>query len=788
MNKKLLFGLSLICFTCPLPPPVAAQNTFIEAYETMSVAGLEIKGQNLPEHSSFDSRTIVGRLKTHIGDPFSQAIFDEDLKTLAQEFDRIEPSIQVKNGQLYIEILVWPKPTIRTIKWEGNKVIKTRALKKELKISTHKAFNRHTFNKALSKVKELYIKKGYFESQIQYKLHTDPKTNEVDIIIEIREGRSGKIDTIDLIGFSKKEESQLFSMIQTKKHNLLLSWLIGTGSYNEEALEQDRMAVINFLQNEGFADAKVTIQIEDSKEKTDKIRVIITADKGPIYHFGKVTFDGNSLISDEKIESVFIARPDSSYGPEKLQSTVKAIKDLYGRDGYIEASVHYEARLDEKEPIYNVHYTIDEGEKYKIGLIHILGNIHTQDRVILRESLLIPGENFDIAKLQATEMRLQNIGYFKGVNVYAVRTRDDDALGPNYRDVYIEVKETTTGNISLFFGASSADSVFGGLDLAETNFNFKGLGCLFTEGLSALRGGGEYAHIKITIGKKQTTYSFSWMDPYFNDSLWRVGFDVNKANSTLISKDYNIDSFGFTIYTSYPLTSFLSWGLKYRWRDTHMHISDHAGEDAKRLSGKSGIISAASTSLGYDSTDSPIKPHQGYRGALEAEYAGLGGRFEFIRLSSTNSLYTPLWQHGFMKYRADFAFIEPSGKTGHPFQIPISERFFQGGDTSVRGYEAYAIGPRYKRGDPTGGISTSVLSLEYLHEVFSFLDVFAFADAGTVSMRRFRISKSHYRTSVGLGARVQLMSKIPFIVGYGWPINPGKTEKRQFFFSMGGQF
>lgn len=786
MNKKVLLALSLICFTAPLSSEVTTHDSYVEAYESMPVATIEIKGQNLPEHSSFDSKTIVGRLKTNIGDPFNQAIFDEDLKTLATEFDRIEPSIEVKNGQLHIEILVWPKPTIRSIKWEGNKVFKTRALKKELKVSTHKPFNRHTFNKELSKVKELYIKRGYFESQIQYRLETDPKTNEVDIIIKINEGRSGKIEKIDLVGFSKDEESQLLSMIQTRKHNIVLSWLIGTGSYNEEALEQDRMAIINFLQNEGYADAKVSIKIVDSQEVPDKIRVIITADKGVIYHFGKVTFDGNALISDAQIESVFFARPESKYSPEKLQNTVKAIKELYGRDGYIEAGVHYEAKIDPNEPIYNVHFTIEEGEKFKIGMIHILGNIHTQDRVILRESLLIPGETFDTAKLQATEMRLQNIGYFKGVNVYAVRTKDDDSLGPNYRDVYIEVKETTTGNIALFFGASSADSVFGGLDLAETNFNIRGLGSLFSQGLSSLRGGGEYAHIKVTIGKKQTSYSLSWMDPYFNDTLWRVGFDVNKAKSTLISKDYEIDSLGFTIYTSYPLTSFLSWNFKYRWRDTDMHISDHAGEDAKRLSGKSGIISAVGTSLGYDSTDSPIKPHQGYRGMLEAEYAGLGGRFEFLRLSSTNSLYTPLWQHGFMKYRADFAFIEPMGRTNTPFEIPLSERFFQGGDTSVRGYEAYAIGPRYLRGDPTGGISTSVLSIEYLHEVFSFLDLFTFADAGSVAMRRFRITK--YKTSVGLGARVQLMSKIPFIVGYGWPINPGKTEKRQFFFSMGGQF
>ena len=139
------------------------------------------------------------------------------------------------------------------------------------------------------------------------------------------------------------------------------------------------------------------------------------------------------------------------------------------------------------------------------------------------------------------------MGYFKSVNVYAVRTQDDLLLGENYRDVYIEVEETTTGNVSLFFGFSSADSVFGGLDLSESNFNYKGIPRVFKEGLSSLRGGGEYAHARANIGAKQRSYTLSWLTPYFRDTLWRVGFDVSESHSTLISKDYDINTIGFSL-------------------------------------------------------------------------------------------------------------------------------------------------------------------------------------------------------------------------------------------------
>lgn len=69
--------------------------------------------------------------------------------------------------------------------------------------------------------------------------------------------------------------------------------------------------------------------------------------------------------------------------------------------------------------------------------------------MILRESLLVPGETFDSVKLKATQERLRNIGYFKNVNVYAVRAEDDQILGENYRDIYIEVEEAPTGHASL---------------------------------------------------------------------------------------------------------------------------------------------------------------------------------------------------------------------------------------------------------------------------------------------------------------------------------------------------
>ncbi|MBS0627193.1 MAG: BamA/TamA family outer membrane protein, partial [Verrucomicrobia bacterium] len=409
-----------------------------------------------------------------------------------------------------------------------------------------------------------------------------------------------------------------------------------------------------------------------------------------------------------------------------------------------------------------------------------------------RESLLVPGETFDSAKLKITQQRLESIGYFKSVNVYAVRTQDDVLLGENYRDVYIEVDETTTGNISLFFGLSTADDLFGGLDLTETNFNYAGIPYIFRDGLSAVRGGGEFLRAKASFGSKQTAYTLSWMTPYFKDTLWRVGFDTSYSRSDLESKDYHINNLGGSIFASYPLNAFWTFGSKYRIKNTISHVNSDTTAQEQRQAGASGLISAVSASLTFDSTDSAMKPRRGFRSYIEGEFAGIGGDFAFLRFGYLNSYYTPLWRKGTMKYRFDLRFIEPILKTHSPEDMPMSERFFMGGENSVRGYEPFKLGPLFKNpdgthSDPKGGISSTLLSVEYLQEVIKMLDVFVFADAGALSMHRFQIPK--LRMSYGVGARIDLLNRIPLVVGYGIPVNlEYEKQKKKFFFSMGGQF
>lgn len=783
----------------------AAPLAAAEIYDDRKVGHIEVV-IDTEDGKQFDPAPILSKLKTKEGDDFSQLTFDSDLKSLADEYDRVEPNIQMQNGQIYITLHIVPKPLIHQIIWNGNVQYKTSSLQKELDIKPNTVFNRQEFNKAFNKVKEFYFKKGYFESQLSYYIQPVPGSNQIDIHIEVQEGRPGHISKIVLNGFTKSEESDIEEQMYLKKYNFLLSWITGTGIYRDEALEQDKMTIINYLHNKGYADARVQIDLQDDPE-SGKLIVEITAHRGQIYHFGSVTFEGNTLISSEDIAKRSMILEGENFSPDKLRDTQQAIKELYGQKGYIDASIQYETVLMEDEPVFDVHFTIDEGQQYKVGLIHIFGNSSTNSNVILRESLLVPGETFDSRKLKATQSRLEAIGYFKSVNVYAVRTADDDNLGDTYRDVYIEVEETTTGNVSLFMGFSSMDDVFGGLDLTERNFNLRGVGKALGGSISSLRGGGEFFHVRGTVGKKQNNILISWMNPYVNDTLWRLGVELSRTFSEL-QKHVVVVTYGGSVYTNYPLTSYWTAGMRQRIRHSkdNLHLDAKGSTPAalesvylaKRSLDQHGLISAFSGNLSYDSTDNAFKPHRGWRSYFEGEVAGIGGKYDFFKISYLNSIYFPVWRKGTLKLRGDFKFLVPFAKTKKN-GVPYSERFFLGGETTVRGYKPFLLGPVVEllndagqlvpTQTPLGGLSSSLLSLEYNQEIFRMLDIFAFVDVGSVEFKEFEIS--HIRPTTGVGIRLDIGNRTPIIVGYGIPLvkkdrNDEKWQK--VFFSMGGQF
>ncbi len=759
-------------------------------YDEMVVEQIEIEVMNMPSGSIYDTGAVCNRIVTKEGNLFSHIDFDSDLKILAIEFDRIEPCVETVDDGIFIKLKVWLKPTIRTVTWAGNFCYKCDKLEKESGICAGSIFDRLEFNKCFHKLKGFYVKNGYFEAELDYDIQQDCVSNNVDIVITITEGRCGKIKDICFHNFTECEEEEIMDLILTKKYNIFTSWLSHEGIYNEEVMLHDQFQMVNFLQNEGYADVKVDFEIDDAT-CANRIIVHIFADKGERYYFGPVTFKGNCIFSDEQIWNQFEFEEGDAFSPDDLRQTAANISELYGCHGYIDAIVDYEPKLEGDCPIYSVHFEIDEGEQYRVGLIKVLGNCSTQTNVILHECLLIPGEVFNTVKLKKTEEKLRNIGYFSTVNVYAVRGDDESCLGENYRDVHIEVDETSTGKFSAFFGFSNVENFFGGATISENNFNWRGLSRVWDEGYQALRGGGEYAYISTSIGAKSRKYSLSWTKPWFMDTPWVVGFDLDQTNIRYISSDYDINSWGINLHAEYRLNAFWRFGWHYRLRNAVVHVENDEEVNSAQLDKEAhnkALVSASGISFVFDSTDHPQRPREGFRSRILFEYAGLGGDATFFSTAYINTLYVPVTKKGCLKFRGDLKFLFPVFSSNYA-NMPIDERLFLGGDDTVRGFRPYALGPKFQNtNDPRGGLSMNLLSAEYVHKFFKRLDGFVFMDAGNLSKKEWDVG--HLKASAGFGVRFSIFAGTPPVtVGMGFPFNPRhKSDVKRFFFSLGGNF
>src|SRR5580704_17266082 len=96
--KNILLYSSIVLFTCLPMQQVFSEPLLAEADESRRVERIDIQAENLPSGTSFDARPVLEKLQTKVGNPFSQLVFDTDLKSLAANYDRIEPQIDVSSG------------------------------------------------------------------------------------------------------------------------------------------------------------------------------------------------------------------------------------------------------------------------------------------------------------------------------------------------------------------------------------------------------------------------------------------------------------------------------------------------------------------------------------------------------------------------------------------------------------------------------------------------------------------------------------------------------------------
>ncbi|MFQ3574777.1 MAG: outer membrane protein assembly factor, partial [Thermodesulfovibrionales bacterium] len=197
------------------------------------------------------------------------------------------------------------------------------------------------------------------------------------------------------------------------------------------------------------------------------------------------------------------------------------------------------------------------------------------------------------------------------------------------------------------------------------------------------------------------------------------------------------------------------------------------------------IISALRTGFIYDTRDSPFEPTEGMLAGITAKFATslLLSETDFAKLSFYINKYLALSKN--MVFAGSLRGGIARGLKNTQ-ELPLVERFFLGGRTTVRGYEQDMLGPKGSDGNPIGGNLFSMANLELRTNVGKGLGIVTFLDAGNVWQTTANMSTIRYTTGLGLRYNTPVG---PFRIDYGYKLNRQKGEsKGEIHFSLGHAF
>jgi outer membrane protein insertion porin family len=732
-------------------------------------------------NESRESAAILPLLTSKVGDVFSADKTNEDVKAIYRigifKDVRVE-SLKTEKGISLIFTVV-EKPFVRAVNITGNKEIASDKIRDGIDLKTNGVFSNDQLAKSVKKIKSLYANEGYYLAEVD-STTTKSGKNGIRVTFSIKEGEKVLIKKISFEGNRIFSQRKLRKQMETKE-KWFLSWITGAGTYKEDVLKNDVNRIADLYYNNGYVNVKVGEPKVTLLPDKSGLLVTIGITEGDQYRTGTIDFKGDLLESKEELRSKIKLESGEVFSREVLRGDVFTLTDVYADKGYAFANVSPLSKVDPVKKTIDITYDFEKGDKIYIERINISGNTKTRDKVIRREFKLAEGDLYNSTALKRTKQNLSNLGFFEEASIAPAKGSTATKL-----DLNTQVKEKSTGQFSIGAGYSSSDGIIGQGSIQQNNF--LGLGLKGT--LSA------------SLGGKTQLYNIGLTDPYFLDTNWTLGFDVYRSERDY--EDYTRRVTGGDVKAGYRLTDQLStfWLYKYEVKKLY-DFSPAFLANPSQITETSGTIGSLYGSLSLDTTDYRLDPSKGYAGTVSAEYAGLGGNQRFARFIGQSSVFFPLMWSTVFSLRGELGYMMQMGK-----EIPIDEKFYLGGISTLRGYSSRTVCPvqttYLKTINPVTGLATTIPSMIYLggikEAVFNADYVFPIIkDAGLKGVVFFDAGNSYgpgeqyfskVLMSYGLGVR-WYSPMGPLRLEYGIPVNPRAgidSKSGKFEFSIGGFF
>jgi len=557
--------------------------------------------------------------------------------------------------------------------------------------------------------------KGFFDVKVDAQFKPDPTKNEIDY--QINKDKKHKVTAVSVSGNKQLPSSDLDPRLTVKKKHLF-----SPGNFSDRLVRTSINNLKAIYESEGFSTVQVTSKTEN---RGGDIQVAFHVIEGPRDVVNSITIEGADTFPQSKFapDGLKLAA-GQPYSQAHVQADRTTIVAHYLQAGYLTSSFRETAtQVSKSEPHrINVVYHISEGPKVDAGELITLGDVHTKPRLIDQDvSGIKPGQPLTESELLIAGSELyDHTGVFDWAEVDPKR----DITTQTKEDVLVKVHEASRNELTYGFGfevINRGGSIPSGT-VALPSLPPIGLPTGFKTSETTFYGPrGTIQYTRNNVGGKGDSLTFTgfagrldqrfaayYIVPNFLWSQWKatssVSAERNEENPIFSSREElantqiqrsldkaKKDTFFLRYsYNKTDLTRVLILALV-PTEDLHLHLSTVAANVTR------------------DTRDNPMDEHKGVLESIEMDFNStkLGSSVDFAKVTGQAAFY----KQGF--HNIVFANSLRIG-LAQPFAgsfVPLSEAYFTGGGSSLRGFPLDGAGPQQSVCVTTPGYNTTLCGM-----------------------------------------------------------------------------
>ncbi|MBL6813832.1 MAG: outer membrane protein assembly factor BamA, partial [Pseudomonadales bacterium] len=586
--------------------------------------------------------------------------------------------IKIARDDAVLIVTLTERPAIESIELDGNKAIESDALLEGLAdqgLQEGEIFKQATLERMGLELERQYVAQGRYGASIDTEIEDLPR-NRVNIKIDIEEGKSSGIRHINFVGNRAFTEVELLDSLELK-HPSLLSFYRNDDKYAREKLSGDLETIEAFYKDRGYADFKLTSTQVSITPDREQVYITLALDEGDVFTINEVNLVGElGDVRAEDLQRLIIVEKGQTFSQALITATEERLTGALGNGGFTFATASGVPKLNDDDTV-DIEFFVDAGKRAYVRRISFTGNALTQDEVMRREVRQMEAGWASTAQIDLSKVRLERLGYFKGVEVETPQVPGTD----DQIDVEFAVEEQPSGAISGTLAYSQGYGLILGANYQQSN----------------LQGSGNSLSVGLSYSQFQQSVNFNYYDPYFTlDGISR-GYNLFFRRLDYDARNiarYSTDSAGGGVTFGFPIgeTQRINFGLNIE--HTEIREGFAAAQEISEFIDRNGpdaLNFKANLSWIRSTLNRGVFADRGSSQSIGATISAPGSDLEFYRLTYQGEKYFPLTNVFTLKLRTELGF---GGSYSDTPSLPFYEHFFAGGFGSIRGFENSTLGPR----------------------------------------------------------------------------------------------